>query len=101
MDISETYNSLLIDRLHQQIGVLSESRSEDGQQLSDALAAVTAEDVSAQPDITGHRVELAGVPDSLIEEFSTRSRDIEARKDQLVAEWVATRGRQPPAAIVL
>ncbi|XKH52067.1 relaxase domain-containing protein [Citricoccus nitrophenolicus] len=82
--ISETYNSLLFDRLHQQIGALPESRAEDG-----------------QPDTTGHRVELAGVPDSLIAEFSTRSRDIEARKDQLVAEWVATRGRQPPAAIVL
>ncbi|MGW9550892.1 MobF family relaxase [Citricoccus zhacaiensis] len=99
--ISETYNSLLFDRLHQQIGALPESRSEDGQQLADAVAAATAEDVSGQPDTTGHRVELAGVPDSLIEEFSTRSRDIEARKDQFVAEWVATHGRQPPAAIVL
>ncbi|XKH54439.1 relaxase domain-containing protein [Citricoccus nitrophenolicus] len=99
--ISETYNSLLFDRLHQQIGALPESRSEDGQQLADAVAAATAEDISDQPDTTGHRVELAGVPDSLIAEFSTRSRDIEARKDQLVAEWVATHGRQPPAAVVL
>ncbi|REE02273.1 MobF family relaxase [Citricoccus muralis] len=99
--ISETYNSLLFDRLHQQIGALPESRSDDGQQLADAVAADKAEDVSAQPDTIGHRVELAGVPDSLIAEFSTRSRDIEARKDQLVAEWVATHGRQPTAAIVL
>ncbi len=99
--ISETYNSLLFDRLHQGIGALPQSRSEDGQHLADALAVATAKDVSAQPDTSGHRVELAGVPDSLIEEFSTRSRDIEARKDQLMAEWVATHGRQPPAAVVL
>lgn len=99
--ISETYNSLLFDRLHQQIGALLESRSEDSQQLADALAAAPAEDVSGQSDSGGHRVELAGVPDSLIEEFSTRSRVIEARKDQLVAAWVVTHGRQPAAAIVL
>lgn len=99
--ISETYNSLLFDRLHQQIDALPESRSEDGTQLAEALSVATAEDLSAQPDTTGHRVELAGVPDSLIEEFSTRSRDIEARKDELVAAWVATHGRQPPAAVVL
>ncbi|WP_298041974.1 MobF family relaxase, partial [uncultured Citricoccus sp.] len=99
--ISETYNSLLFDRLHQQIGALPESRSEDGQQLADALAAATAEDVSGQPDTAGHRVELAGVPDSLIEEFSTRSRAIEARTDELVAEWVATHGQRPPAAMLL
>ncbi|NUL44094.1 relaxase domain-containing protein [Cellulosimicrobium funkei] len=99
--ISETYNSLLFDRLHQGIGALPESRSEDGQQLADAVAMATAEDVSGQPDTVRHRVELAGVPDSLIAEFSTRSRDIEARKDELVAAWVATHDRQPPAAIVL
>ncbi|GAA4759328.1 MobF family relaxase [Citricoccus nitrophenolicus] len=103
--ISETYNSLLFDRLHQQIGALPESRSEDGQQLADAVAAATAEDMSGPggqgPDTTSHRVELAGVPDSLITEFSTRSRDIQARKDELVAAWVATHDRQPPAAIVL
>ncbi|WMY80074.1 MobF family relaxase [Citricoccus sp. I39-566] len=99
--ISETYNSLLFDRLHQQIGALPESRSEEGQQLAAAVAAATAEDVSAQPDTTGHRVELAGVPDSLIEEFSTRSRAIEARTDELVAEWTGTHGGRPPAAVVL
>ncbi|QCU77953.1 ATP-binding cassette domain-containing protein [Citricoccus sp. SGAir0253] len=99
--ISETYNSLLFDRLHQQIGALPESRSEDGQQLADALAVATAEDLSAQPDTTGHRVELAGVPDSLIAEFSTRSRAIEARTDELVAEWTTTNGQRPPAAMLL
>ncbi|MEO9249131.1 MobF family relaxase [Citricoccus nitrophenolicus] len=99
--ISETYNSLLFDRLHQQIGALPESRSEDSQQLADALAVATAEDVSDQPDATGHQVELAGVPDSLIAEFSTRSRAIEARTDELVADWTATHSQRPPAAILL
>ncbi|MEE5325179.1 relaxase domain-containing protein, partial [Streptococcus pneumoniae] len=52
-------------------------------------------------DIGGHRVELAGVPDSLIEEFSTRSRLIEARKDELIRQWTDNHGRTPPAAVVL
>lgn len=99
--ISETYNSLLFDRLHQQIGALPESRSEDGQQLADALSMATAEDVSAQPDTAGHRVELAGVPDNLIQEFSTRSRAIEARTDELIADWTTTHGQRPTAATLL
>ncbi|WP_413543299.1 MobF family relaxase [Citricoccus nitrophenolicus] len=99
--ISETYNSLLFDRLHQQIGALPESRSEDGQQLADALSMATAEDVSAQPDTAGHRVELAGVPDNLIQEFSTRSRAIEARTDELIADWTTNHGQRPTAATLL
>jgi conjugative relaxase-like TrwC/TraI family protein len=103
--ISETYNSLLFDRLHQQIGALPESRSGDGRQLADAVAAATAEDVSGPEgqgvDTAGHRVELAGVPDSLIAEFSTRSRAIEARTDELVADWTTTHGQRPPAAALL
>ena len=101
--LSEKYNALLFDRLHEQVGALAESRS--GPQ-ADRLAAVLSgqeldSDADTATDTSGHRVELAGVPDSLIEEFSTRSRMIEARKDELVAQWAESHGRQPPAAVVL
>ena len=79
--ISEKYNALLFDRLHGQIGALAESRDPA---LSDALDRVLSGqelETETVKDSPGHRIELAGVPDSLIEEFSTRSRLIEARKD--------------------
>ncbi|MCT2089736.1 relaxase domain-containing protein [Micrococcus terreus] len=99
--ISETYNSLLFDRLHQQVGALPESRSGLDQRIEDVLAAAGAADTDATAPQSTHRVELAGVPDSLIEEFSTRARDIQVRKDELIADWQATHGRTAPAAIVL
>lgn len=100
--ISETYNSLLFDRLHTQIGALPESRDQDAPNLTDALTQAATEDLDAEAvSQTSHRVELAGVPDSLIEEFSTRAQEIEARKNELVAEWEADRHRSAPAAIVL
>lgn len=46
-------------------------------------------------------VEIEGVPDELVSEFSTRSRHIEAEKDRLIAEYVAKHGRQPSARTVL
>lgn len=48
------------------------------------------------------RIELAGIPDDLIDEFSTRSRMIEERKDELIKEWCATTGKEePPRHIIL
>ena len=99
--LSETYNSLLFDRLHQVANVLPESRSADDARLEDIVAAAGLQDADVSPVEGTHRVELAGVPDSLIEEFSTRSRAIAQRKDEFVAEWEATHGRTAPAAIVL
>lgn len=99
--ISEKYNALLYDRLHGQIGALPESR---GPTLSEALEQVLSGrelDTDTVKDSPGHRIELAGVPDSLIEEFSTRSRLIEARKNELIRQWMDTHGRTPPAAVVL
>ena len=44
---------------------------------------------------------IAGVPEELIAEFSTRARHIDAETDRLIAEYVAVHGRRPsPAAIM-
>jgi conjugative relaxase-like TrwC/TraI family protein len=47
------------------------------------------------------RWEVTGVPDALLAEFSRRSSDIEDRKDVMVAEFVAARGRQPTTTEVI
>jgi conjugative relaxase-like TrwC/TraI family protein len=47
------------------------------------------------------RWEVTGVPDALLAEFSRRSSAIEDRKDILVAEFVAARGRQPTTTEVI
>ena len=47
------------------------------------------------------KYEVAGVPDRLREEFSSRSMHIEAAKEVLVAGFVASRGRQPSAREVI
>ena len=42
--------------------------------------------------------EISGVPESLVAEFSSRTRDIDRCADHLVAEYVANHGRQPSNA---
>lgn len=99
--ISETYNSLLFDRLNEHVGAVPESRVTGSQTaVDDALRAVVKEADTETPDAR-HRVELAGVPDSLIEEFSTRSAAIEARTDELVQDYINANGREPLKSQVL
>lgn len=97
--ISEMYNSLLFDRLATTAGTIAESRIDvdvDVQQL------IEAESTGATPEHQpSHRVELAGVPDQLIEEFSSRSITIEHRTNELVADYVETHGRRPSAREIL
>ncbi|GAB3033973.1 hypothetical protein GCM10027052_09360 [Parafrigoribacterium mesophilum] len=45
--------------------------------------------------------EVIGVPEQLIQEFSSRSRDIDAVKDKLIAEFVQRHGRQPSSRTVI
>jgi conjugative relaxase-like TrwC/TraI family protein len=45
--------------------------------------------------------EIAGVPDGLLDAFSSRSSAIEAATDRLVAGYIATHGRRPTARTVL
>jgi conjugative relaxase-like TrwC/TraI family protein len=79
--LSAHYNALLADRLSRDMGVEWELRRRG---------------VDRNP-----RWEVAGVSDELIAEFSSRTREIEPKKDELIAEYVARHGRMPsPKTIV-
>ncbi|WP_261623264.1 MobF family relaxase [Nesterenkonia marinintestina] len=87
--ISERYNSLLFDRLHDHVGAVAESRdAAHDPGLESALAEAAASELDTNHAAgSRHRVEVSGVPDSLIHEFSTRSLLIEERADELIAAW--------------
>lgn len=79
--LSAHYNALLADRLSRDVGVEWELRQRGA-------------DRNAQ-------WEIAGISDELIAEFSCRTREIELKKDELIAEYVARHGRMPsPKTIV-
>ena len=73
--LSEHYNAVLSDHLVAVLGVRWEAR-ERGAGRSTAW-------------------EITGVPQKLMDELSSRTRDIEQVKDRLVAEYVAKHGRHP------
>lgn len=73
--LSEHYNAVLADRITQVLGVGWEAR-ERGVGRSRAW-------------------EITGVSQGLMDEFSSRTRDIEQVKDRLVADYVERHGRQP------
>lgn len=79
--LSEHYNAVLTDHLAQMLGVGWEERER-------------GEDRNAV-------WEIAGVPQTLLAEFSSRSRDIELEKDHLIAEYVHRHGRQPSTRMIL
>lgn len=103
--ISETYNSVLFDHLHSHIAAMPEARepnNTDQTTVTDLLDAATSDSVSAEEASTsGMGVELAGVSDDLIREFSQRSVLIEQRTDELVAEYVELHGTRPPQGKLL
>src|SRR5699024_11011083 len=76
--ISEKYDSLLMDRLHQRVGAIAESRDKDAHRTVESLLASTESpdqvETSTPETNTSHRVELSGIPEALIDEFSTRAR---------------------------
>ncbi|MBL3686214.1 conjugal transfer protein [Leucobacter zeae] len=78
--LSEHYNAVLSDHLTQTLGVGWEARDR-GTGRSTAW-------------------EIAGVPQELMDEFSSRTRDIERVKDRLVAEYVDKHGRQPSGKLL-
>lgn len=65
--------------------------------LSDRLAAVLSIGWEARERGAGRSTawEITGVPQELMDVFSSRTRDIEQVKDRLVEEYVAKHGRQP------
>ena len=79
--LSEHYNAVLADHLTNTLGLGWESR-ERGRDRNPAW-------------------EIVGVSEELIEEFSTRSHDIDAETDRLVADYVAEHGRRPSARTVV
>ena len=79
--LSEHYNAVLADRLTRTFGLAWETRQR-GRDRNPAW-------------------EITGVSDELIAAFSTRSHDIEAETDRLIAEHTATHGRRPSKATIV
>lgn len=79
--LSEMYNAVLADRLTRVLGAEWECR-ERGRDRNPAW-------------------EIAAVPDALVTEFSSRSRQIDEEKNRLIAQYVAFHGRQPSARTIL
>jgi conjugative relaxase-like TrwC/TraI family protein len=79
--LSEHYNAVLADHLTRDLGLGWEMRDR-GERRNPAF-------------------EIRGVPDALMGEFSSRSRDIEVAADVLIAEYVNKHGRRPSEKTIL
>ena len=79
--LSELHEAVFADHLTRMFGVSWEAR-DMGKDRNPAWAITT-------------------VPESLVSEFSSRSRHIEEEKNRLIAEYVAAHGRQPSSATIL
>ena len=79
--LSAHYNAVLADHLTRVLGVEWEQRDR-GRDRTPAW-------------------EIARVPDELIEEFSSRSRDINAETDRLIEKYVAEHGRRPSGETIV
>ena len=79
--VSEHYNAVLADRITRLFGTEWEQRDR-GEDRNPAW-------------------ELAAVPEPLVREFSSRSRDIDVEKDRLITEYVAAHGRHPSRTKVI
>lgn len=76
--LSEHYNAVLSDHITRLLALSWESRDREAGRMP--------------------RWEIAGVPQELMDEFSTRTKDIERVKNRLVEEYTAKHGRQPSRA---
>lgn len=79
---SEMYNALLFDELAQTAGTSTEQRKP----LQEVI------DTAVENSNGNRRIELIGVPDELIAEFSQRSSSIAYRTNELIADWKAMHG---------
>lgn len=79
--ISEHYNAVLADLLTRRLGVAWDRRDR-GADRNQAL-------------------EITGVTEELISEFSNRSRDVDIETDRLIEEYVAEHGRRPSAKTII
>lgn len=78
--LSEHYNAVLSDHLSRLLSISWEVRGRGAGRMD--------------------RWEIAGVPQGLMDEFSSRTKDIEQVKERLVGEYVAKHGRQPSRALL-
>ena len=83
-------STVALSNLHQ--GVLADM-------LTEALGV--GWDARSRRHSTRPKFEITGVPDALIAEFSQRSAQVEAAKEELVAAFVSGHGRQPTSVEVL
>ncbi|HLS14671.1 MAG TPA: MobF family relaxase, partial [Beutenbergiaceae bacterium] len=79
--LSELHEAVFADHLSRTLGVKWESR-EMGRDRNPTWA-------------------ISSVPEELMVEFSSRSREINAEKDRLIAEYVERHGRQPSTATII
>ena len=79
--LSEHYNALFADHLTRDLGVGWEVRDR-GERRNPAF-------------------EIVGVPDGLIAEFSSRSRDIDTATDALIGDYITKHGRRPSSRVIL
>ncbi len=79
--LSAHYNGLLADRLSRDIGIDWELRERSADR--------------------NPQWEVVGVSDELIAEFSSRTREIELKKDELIGEYVARHGRMPSPKVIV
>lgn len=79
--LSETFTGMLMDRVHRELGIEWEQRDR-GERRAPAW-------------------EIRGVPEALIAEFSSRSYDIDAEHDRLIAAYVAKHGRRPSRQTII
>ncbi|WP_026378777.1 MobF family relaxase [Agromyces italicus] len=79
--LSELHETLFADQLTRELGVGWEQRAR-GNDRKPAWA-------------------IAGVPELLVAEFSTRARHIDVETDRLIAEFIAAHGRRPSAVTIM
>jgi conjugative relaxase-like TrwC/TraI family protein len=79
--LSAHYNAVLADRLTRDLGIDWELRKRGADR--------------------NPQWEIVSVSDELVAEFSSRTREIERKKDELIAEYVARHGRMPSAKTIV
>ncbi|SEB29810.1 MobF family relaxase [Arthrobacter woluwensis] len=101
--LSEMYNSRLFDRVGARVGAVAELRLKDpetGSEFETIAQAIEGLNFLDE-DPRQARVELAGVPQILLEEFSTRISEINRLTEERKAQYLEATGREPTAAMVL
>lgn len=93
---SEMYNGLLFDEVQRRTGAVAEQRGGQIQVTLPSVDSTNADIVTVDETAESRfRVELAGIPDELLHEFSTRSVAVELEKEKLIAEFLEKYGRSP------